>query len=454
MKRSILTPMVLLMFLCALLLPGCNRPTPSTSGSTPQAALPETTPTVTAPTDPTDPNPLVTVYLLSGCVYDEAGQQKALSFVYDDAGVLLQVSIGTEVVVLYTYDAQGNCLAYKNTLRGIDQTYDAQGRLLTDRTEDGIITQYLDEAGRYISVEHHSADGALLSATRYTYDDQGNLISEVLEQDGAIHHEILHTYDDKGLHLTATYCRDGVISAEGPSYVWAYDSLGHLESENIYYGENFFQGTLFYYIKSADQTLAYMQWDSSGRFSEYTHFFDMDGNLTGYEERTKDAEGNRYSISFKYSYDAHGNTIMRKEVDRFGQEHIYQWVYDETGFVMTNCTLTSPDESYAYSWIYDESGLLVQEIRTGDAPYEITWEYDRRGRVLSEVCSGSSVWEITYVYDEFGNLIQRSNTADSTTTVITYTYTTLTVMPEVAEQMQALQAQLLQQLHSDTDGVE
>ncbi len=39
MKRSILIPMVLLMFLCALLLSGCNRPTPSTSGSTPQAAL-------------------------------------------------------------------------------------------------------------------------------------------------------------------------------------------------------------------------------------------------------------------------------------------------------------------------------------------------------------------------------------------------------------------------------
>lgn len=451
MKRYILVPMVLLMLLCTLLLPGCNRPTPPVPSSTPQTSLPDTTPATTAPTGPSIPDGMVLVHLLTGYASDNSGEKRETSFVYDDAGRLLEVSIDAEIVVTYTYDAQGNCLSYKNTLCGIDQTYDAQGKLLTDRTEDGLITNTYDEAGRIISVERHGADGALLSVSRYTYDERGNLLSEALEQDGSVHHEILHTYDENGLHLTATYCRDGKISAEGPSYVWTYDSQGHLELEKIYYGEEFFQGTLFYYIPEADQTLAYMQWDSTGRLSEYGHTHDLDGNLTGYDESTRDADGNYTSIKARFSYDDHGNTIMKEYEDHTGQKQTFRWTYDESGTVMIGCSFTSASESYAYSWAYDANGKKIQEIRTGDAPHEITWEYDRRGRVSSVKCSGTGAYEAAYVYDEFGNLIQQTHTADSATAVADYTYTAFTVTPEVAAQLLAQQEEIFRYLNGEVD---
>ena len=440
MKRYISVILVLLLW--ALMLPGCKVSTPSTPGTTPQADVPATT---TTSTDTPDPNPLVTVYQLTGCTYGDANA----AFVYDDTCTLLEVSVDGEIVVAYTYDEQGNCLSYKNTFQGIDQTYDAQGNTLTDKTEEGHITNTYDEAGRCVSVERRSADGSLLSVTRYAYNEQGNLLSEALEQDGSICYEILHTYDEAGRHLTQTYCRDGQISDEGPSYVWAYDELGHLESENIYYGEAHHQGTLFLYDRHADAITPYLQWKSDGTMTQFSHFYDKEGNLTRYTESTTDAEGNRHSKEYTYEYNAQGNTLMHKYVDHTGEEQLYRWTYDESGLIMTGHTLTSSTESYEYTWAYTDSGKKAKEVRTGDAPYETIWEYDPQGRLLSVTRTGTGAYRETYVYDDFGNLIQRNHTADSVTTVTSYTYTALTVTKDLAAQIQAQQEEIFRHLRGE-----
>lgn len=443
MKRNIIIPMLLIALLCALLLPGCKKPASTTPNSTPNIGLTPTTPTTATPTEPTEPNPFVTVYLLSGYTYDGAGEQKNLSFVYDDAGRILEVSAGEEVIVSRTYDEAGNCLSYRNVPAGIDQTYDAQGRILTDRTADGCITNTYDDAGRCIQIQRHSPESTLLSVTRYSYDDRGNLLSETLEQDGSVYSEILHTYDGEGLHLTATYYRNGQVSDEGPSYVWTYDAAGHLEMEKIFYGEEFFQGTLFYYIDEADQTLAYMQWDSSGRLSEYGHSFDKEGNITSYSEKGRDAERNSYSLRIDYEYDDFGNTVLQKRRDHTGEEVIYRWTYDETGTAMIGYSYTASGESYEYEWAYDTNGKMRKEQRTGDAPHVTIWEYDRQGKLLSAVRGGTETQELTCVYDEAGNLIRQNHTMDTITTVAGYTYTAVTVLPEVAARMMAQQMELL-----------
>lgn len=451
MKRRFLLLAILLAFLCALVLPGCN-PAPA---STPQTTAPQTTPTTTAP-EPTEPNPFVTVYMLTGrtCTVDGADGAGTLTFVYDDAGRIVEVTMDEAVVVTYTYDEQGNCLSYKNILEGIDQTYDTQGRTLTERTAEGLLSYTYDEAGRCTQVETHGADGTLLSTTRYTFDEQGHLLSEVLEQDGSIYSEILHTYDEAGNHLTQTYYRNGEVSPDGPSYVWRYDSYGHLEHERLYYADDYWQEALYYYIPRADLQLAYMVYDSDGNFANIGHFFDGDGHLIRYDEEIRDAEGNTYRTSSRYEYDEHGNTILSTYVDQDKNERTYRWSYDESGTVMTGCSLSSSEESYEYAWTFDEKGRKVMEIRAGDNPHQIIWEYDRLGKLLFVIAGGSVVYKETYTYDEQGNLIQLQREADGVTTVVSYSYAAVSVLPEVAARLQAQQHSLLEQVIQASTGRE
>ena len=459
MKRRFLLLAILLAFLCALVLPGCN-PAPA---STPQTTAPQTTPTTTAP-EPTEPNPFVTVYMLTGrtCTVDGADGAGTLTFVYDDAGRIVEVTMDEAVVVTYTYDEQGNCLAYKNILEGIDQTYDTQGRTLTEQTAEGLLTYTYDEAGRCTQVETHGADGTLLSTTRYTFNEQGHLLSEVLEQDGSIYSEILHTYDEAGNHLTQTYYRNGEVSPDGPSYEWTYDDYSRLEAEYIYYGETLFQGTVFAFDSRAHVSIPNITWRNDGYFCQYTFMYDNEGSLRDYYENSRNPDGSKCEISQSYLYDTHGNTVYLQKTEKrwqgddcyLDQRITYQWSYDAGGTVMTGCSLTSPEESYEYAWTFDDNGRKVMEIRAGDNPHQIGWEYDRLGKLLFVIAGGSVVYKETYTYDEQGNLIQLQREADGVTTVISYSYTAVSVLPEVAAQLQAQQHSLLEQVIQANTGRE
>lgn len=422
MKRYFLIPLLVLMLLSVLMLPGCKQPDPSTTGSVPQVATPTTT-----PPDPTEPDPFVTVYLLSGYTVQSTVETKETAFVYDDAGRILEVLVGGEIVVAYTYGEQGNILAHKDTLQGIDRTYDAQGNILTDRTAEGCVTN--------------------------TYDEQGHLISETFEHAGVVDHQVLHTYSESGLHLTATYCRDGVISDEGPSYEWKYDDSGYLKYEYIYYGEVFYQGTSFNYEPRTCVFIPSMRWDRDGNFWSFSTFYDKDGNISCYIETCKDSQGKvTHSLRRDYKYDTYGNTTMLvKKLN--GETKTYHWKYDETGKHMLSCSLVSDSESYEYTVTYGANGNKLQQIRTGDTPHEILWEYDSRGRVVSVVRTGTDPQQTACVYDEFGNLIQKTITTNGITTVTTYSYTALRRLPEVAAPMQREQAKIFRHLHTELLGI-
>ena len=415
MKRYI--SIILVLLLWALMLPGCKASTPSTPGTTPQADVPVTT---TAPADTPDPNPLVTVYLLTGCTNGDTNT----TFVYNAAGKLLEVSADGEIVVAYTYDEQGNCLSYKNTFQGIDQTYDAQGNTLTDKTENGLITN--------------------------TYDEQGNLLSETLEQDGSICYEILHTYDEAGRHLTQTYYRDGEISDEAPSYVWEYDPLtGKLLSECVYHGRMLMQRAKYNYGKNG--LLEYSNRDlRDGDHLWHYYTYDKAGRVTSITEKIYE-EGRHIDNFTSYQYNSHGHLIKVKYDYDSGLDRTVCWIYDDSGYILMGCSVVSTDTNYAYLFTYDANQRKTAEVRTGDDPHEIAWEYDAQGRVISMVRTGTGAYRETYVYDAFGNLIQCNHTADSVTTVTSYTYTAITVTEDLAAQIRYQQAALLQGLNEDRE---
>lgn len=463
MKRKILTPMILLLCLWALILAGCaqSNPTfsntqtvpptalgnPSVPSSIPQTDSPAATPPATVPTDPSVPDGLVLVHLITGYTYDGSGQNKQTDFVYDEAGMLLEISEDGQAIVTCTYDEQGNCLSYKNTRYGIDQTYDAQGNILTDRTEGLFIINTYNADGKCLQVERHSADGALLSVSRYTYNDKGNLICDILERSGSVYYEILHTYDEAGRHVSETYCRDGEISDERASFVWEYDAQGNLLQEQLYFGHTLGRRMEYTYDAAGNQ-LSACQYNSDGSAYLYYYTYDEAGNVIHCEDITVDADGTRSRRIFEYQYDAHGNKILQHDIDHIGQERYFRWTYDESGKLLLGYSFTSPHKSYKYVYTYDAQGNKLTETKTGDSPHVIRWEYDDQGRVIFVAQTGTSPYEKTYEYDAYGNLIRISST-NSYTAVRDYTYTAIAVTPEAAARLLAQQEEIFRHLNGE-----
>lgn len=141
----------------------------------------------------------------------------------------------------------------------------------------------------------------------------------------------------------------------------------------------------------------------------------------------------------KYDYN-----VQDKRTDR-----TVCWTYDESGLLLIACSVASADANYAYQFTYDDNFRKLTEVRTGDDPHEITWVYDSKGQVSAMVRTGTAPQETAYVYDEWGNLIQRSDTVESITTVTNYTYTAIRVTPEVAAQLRAQQEKLFQLLNGE-----
>lgn len=450
MKRYILIPMLLLAWLCTLVLPGCSQQEATLpSGSTTALNGPATTaPTTT--TAPTVPEELETVYLVTGAVYETAGE--ACTVRYDEAGKLLEVlqeKAGgeTEILVSCSYDDDGNLLSYSNTILGLQQTFDPQGNILTEQRKTGTTNYTYDPAGRCIQEERLRADGTPISLTRYSYDAQGNLLSEVLERDGSVYSEILHTYDEQNRHLTQTYYRNGVVSPEGVSYTWQYDAQGNLVQEQCYYGEML--GTrMEYTYDAAGNKLSVCQYNSDGSAFQNFYTYDEAGNIIHWKDVTVDAMGKQYIRNFYYEYDAQGHMLLQHDIDQHGKERYFRWSYDEMGNQLSYA-FTSPSKSYQYQWTYDEKGNKLTETKTGDSPYETVWTYDGEGRVTSAVTTGSNNWSEDYEYDAQGNLLRHSQSVDSVTYVTAYTYTAYTVTAEETRQLLAIQEQVFEYLQGN-----
>lgn len=453
MKRNILICILLLACLASLLLPGCSKKTAAqNTGSVP--SVPGTTaPTgqSTQPTEPIDPNAPVTVYLITGRSYqsEASGKQEDFFFVYDAAGRLLEVSKQDaqgekEVVVACTYDAQGNCLSYKNTLENIDRTYDSQGNLLTDRTSSFTTVYTYNEAGQCIQQERLTADGNRISLSRYTYDARGNLLCDTLERDGSVFCETRHTYDENDRHLTQTYYRNGVISPEGPSYIWEYDAQGNLLMEQLSYGE--LPGRRMEYTYDANgNKLSACQYNSDGSSFQYYYTYDENGNLVHTKDITVDTKGKQYIRNFYYEYDAQGNQVLQHDINYYGKERFFRWEYNENGLLVGR-SFKSPDKAYQYTWTYDQQGNKLTETKTGSYPHTAVWTYDDANRVLSVKYSGSIVSETTHTYSQHGNKIQTVTVANGETSTITYTYTACSVTQEAAAAILAQQAEILRYL--------
>jgi len=209
---------------------------------------------------------------------------------YDGRTRIIKDRAGYETIK--KFDEWDNLISIKNP-DGTTRTYaydSASGDLLEEKNERGVITKYeYDDQGKGNRVKMIEALGTELErTTRYTYDEQGNMVSMILPGDDEIGTaEIKMDYDEYGRMVKYT-------DAEGHVTEYGYDEFGNKATKKDARGNVWGYG-----------------YDVKGRLVSETDPLD---HVTRYEY---DAVGNRVAVvnakgkRTEYKYDL-GNRV--KEV--------------------------------------------------------------------------------------------------------------------------------------------
>ena len=278
--------------------------------------------------------------------YSIAGQTFAYTY---QGGEMSSVSVNGNAFTTYTRNAEGN-LTEGN---GIAYEYDALNNIT--RVGD---TEYTYNSS--LQIIQKSTDEGIWT---YTYDRDGNLASEMLDDGTALHYT--YSYDGAGNRLA----RNDMVT--GGSTTWTYGSMNQIltvkagEAEAVEYTYDL-NGNLL-----SDGHAAYT-WTEDSRMASMT----VDGTTWTY---TYNALGYRDSASdgvdtFTFYYDGTGNLLAQ-----FKNGEAYQfYIRGATGI-----------EGYV-----DADGAIY------------TFTYDLGGNVTAVV--GTNGKSATYVYDAFGNIIEQA----------------------------------------------
>ncbi len=288
--------------------------------------------------------------------YTIAGQTFAYIW---QGGEMSSVSVNGNVFTTYTRNAEGN-LTEGN---GIAYEYDAINNIT--RVGD---TEYTYNSSLQI-IQKSTGEGIWT----YTYDRDGNLASEMLDDGTAFHYT--YSYDGAGNRLSQTDVVSGVTTT------WTYGSMNQIMT-----------------VKAGDAETV-----------EYT--YDLNGNLLSdgqvaytWTEDSRMATMTVSDTTWTYTYNALGYRDSASDgVDTF------TFYYDGTGNLLAQF---KNGEAYQF-YIRGASGIEGY-IDAEGAIY--TFTYDIGGNVIS--VSGNNGKSASYVYDAFGNIIEQ--TGDITDNTLTW----------------------------------
>lgn len=276
----------------------------------------------------------------------------------------------------FEYDAQGNLVSMNEflsdgALHSAEQyTYDAQGNLLSD-AGNGYSTQYTyDKQGRLLSeINTYGAD--FLRSEKYTYDAPGNVLTYTYT-DSSVNSKDTYTRDARGNVLTHTY------GSSKEQHTLTYDAQGNLLTDSV----------LFNYNPEA--------WEKA----QYT--YDAMGNLLTYDDTLYAGEDNFNTM--QYTYDALGNVLTHTYYNSIDAvKYTDQLTYDAMGNLLTHTHESIPQSDRIYTY---------------PVSFVARYTYDAMGNLLTYTCDAerahSKYWSKSkqYTYDAMGNLL-------------TYTYTNI-----------------------------
>ncbi|NEP56504.1 MAG: tandem-95 repeat protein, partial [Symploca sp. SIO2G7] len=286
------------------------------------------------------------------------------TFTYDADGDVLTETDPLGNVTRYTYDRFGNVLTTTDpTGQTITNTYDTRGNLTQIAGQaSGTLTFSYDAFGNLTSME----DGS--GTTSFVYDAVGNITS----QTDALGNETTFTYDSNGNRLSETTTQTTPDGVRTLVTEMVYDSEGRVIQVTDAEG-----GVTQTVYDAAGNRVEEI--DALGRSTKYV--YDERGQLieTIYPDATPDDDSDNPRTSTEY--DLAGRVIA--EIDELGHR---------TAFV------------------YDALGRQTETIYPDDTPDDLSdnprsrTEYDAAGRVIAEIDERGNRTE--FVYDAAGKLIE------------------------------------------------
>ncbi|MCL2164827.1 MAG: DUF6531 domain-containing protein [Oscillospiraceae bacterium] len=288
--------------------------------------------------------------------------EKVTSYTYDAVNNKTSIKYPDGKVSLYSYDMLSRLVNLKDAeSQNTKYSYDAVGRLITQVYPNGWNETYeYDAAGQLIRQLATDPSMALNKAveTLYTYDPQGNILSEY--RDGALKQlgegssmhgmerfNLVHTYDSLN-RLTSTTGDQGY-----KAHNYTYDSLGNLIYEQIHNkGNEYWYNSLNQQIKKVVD-----------KKDTYTYTFDKRGNLV---EGMYHKNQNHSNVVESYVYDA--TNRMVKGINEAGEESHY--IYNGLGYLITNEWLVKKS-SYGYTGVEAYPSDIVASPAITPAKFQV-----------------------------------------------------------------------------------
>ncbi len=321
------------------------------------------------------------------------------------------VYLPVETVPLDTNDTERKTYTYKDGLvTGIlfETSYKAYAHTYTWDENRNLIRKecsYDYEPGQIALTKEGvllcEGEKKLEKVYEYTYNQQGQLICEKMENlDGEV--EINnYTHDDKGNLLKEEFLRnDGETSVESSyDYIYTYDEQGRKTSEQVDgFAEKF--------------TWAY---DDAGNVTEYTY---ADGEVqrrqtTSYNEAGDPVEkvyvdGLGVVHTTHYTYNEKGLPVLEELSESDGYTERTTYTYDEQNRMLSYTVEDAQREIEKEEYTYNEAGKQTSVVRTyynsGHEAYFSTenhYTYNGQGQQLTRRYKDrNNVWyEYTKTYD-------------------------------------------------------
>jgi RHS repeat-associated protein len=303
---------------------------------------------------------------------------------YDDDNNLIKTIDPNNLVTVYTYDNEHNVLSRSETYCGCPgvvpgtttYTYTKYGQQTSVTLPTGAtLFQDYDYYGNLLALR--DGKGSVILA--YTYDDNGNVLSETSEGSTTRykydrHGNVIETIDDDGTITKTEYDANNrlvkMIEADGSISNFTYDSEGRQTKAD--YGNGLYVDYT-YTATSPDWTV--IEGPTIGRIERK---FTADGKLGGWV--TPDS-------NITFTYDAAGR--LWKETQPDGRTTEY--TYDAAGRVIQTKDLSTGATA---SKAYNIGGQLLSE--TDSLGRTTSYTYDRNGKVASTTNSLGQTY--TYVY--------------------------------------------------------
>ena len=318
-------------------------------------------------------------YIISTIRYDAGEEASRTEHIRGENGALLQEDYYYRGNQQYSFQYSETCTVkvhYENNAPFWRAAYNNE--------EDISDVDFFNAQGQVIQSIHYE-DYQEKWCRTFTYDENGNLVNEVLQEVGeneSVDRTLYH-YDGNTV--------SGYTGHDGWNYEAEYDEQGRLLWENTACDYEYDENNYIEYKYNPDGSYT-STWVGAtcGRF--YSHY-DSNGNLLEYyggDDPGDNPDPSQMSQWNRYEYNEYGD-VIRSEYYCFGElicTYRYEYNYDEDGNWTERVCYADGEEfsRWSHTYSFDANGNLI-ELRE-ETPSQIrvySYSYDETGRITQEI---------------------------------------------------------------------